>query len=1120
MPRQLHFASGDRFRLWRVVKGVLLVVLAVLGVGLGMVEMLWAVGAGPTTAPVLPTLEEVVAKLDRFSLSGRVIDKEGKPVAGADVFLCYTRMDCGLRDRLAGQVKSAEDGSFRFEKAIVWEPERPGRTRYDHDRYYVTARHPDHGLEFATVFQKDPTEGVVVRLQGRQDWRVMAVDTQGNPVVGARVFLTSGFHGAGIEKQFDGDHRFLTICRDFGISSGLTNAKGEVILMGPPQEATFRIEKDGYAYNSGRDKVTLHPGAKVSGRVTYPDGTAASGVVVWFTYHGDRLAALDFTFTDGQGRYEFRNTPASGYRFGFMPDDAERNVKGVASIKAEDLRPNSPYLGKGIWFPIQPGEVYAKDLSLSKPIILAGKVIDVATNQLAPQVQVRAYASIEGVNFLDPIPVKVDGDGNFRTSVVPGTRLGFQTDRSSQDDYVVDEDWRRQEGNWQGIPDQEYTTDRTDLVFRVKLRPVGRLTGKVVDEKDRPVPGARIHMHPDVPPVKSDAAGAFVLKVAPKDRDFDLCAITDDKSLGGVVRLKAGATEATIKVEPTADYDGVVTNTEGLPAANLSFYVDLRLNGQALYNVREEPKTDLAGKFKIQHLIPHATYKAWWISDDQTNRDYDYSGDLLIEPAKLKPGEPIAFQTKQFLNTLIGRVVNEKGEPIAGATIDTGLSDLLPQDLRFNLRQIAVDKKGEFTIRRLAAGMIRLRVRAPGYKAGSYRVPTDSIDFKAVLRPATEPCRYEATVVDEEGKPLQGVPVVLWEQSRDERGKVDVRSRTLQTDGDGKARAELPSLTEKQARTVFLYCDLEGRNLAFYRVAENEDVDVRLVAAKSSRGWQGRVVDSAGKPIANAMIHVTSYTPDRSDPSSQVFLMELQGRAEAFKLSTTSDQDGRFQLSRMGQAWTTIRISLPGYSSLDSRFDPAEDNNKGEKAFVLSPGASVKGRVVLKSTGQPPKEKGNGEICLDGPNGSNMSKIKGDWTFALNELVTGSYRTRFYPSGADICKYVCPMPPSFTAVMGTTAEIILEVEEGIPVRGKLVHAKTNQPVEGIVELRLKGGDRGSIGVQADRDGSWLVYLPQEGEYVVSCYPNPTRQPKEIKTITVQKSRPMAELLIQVDPDAK
>ena len=55
--------------------------------------------------------------------------------------------------------------------------------------------------------------------------------------------------------------------------------------------------------------------------------------------------------------------------------------------------------------------------------------------------------------------------------------------------------------------------------------------------------------------------------------------------------------------------------------------------------------------------------------------------------------------------------------------------------------RITTDKKGEFTVSRLAHGKVAMRISAKGYRTQTFTVPSDSIDFKAVLKRAEGPCR-------------------------------------------------------------------------------------------------------------------------------------------------------------------------------------------------------------------------------------------------------------------------------------------------------------------------------------------------------------------------------------------
>ena len=150
----------------------------------------------------LETLDEIVATLERFDVSGSVVDKEGAAVPGADVYLYYSGgYRDGLRDRLAAQTQTDGQGAFRFEKAIAWEPflgeeEEMG---YDVPKHVVIAKHADHGIYFANLLQGDPTDNVRIVLPGlelgkkkRRSQTIIVIDQDGKAVPGAKVYLCEG----------------------------------------------------------------------------------------------------------------------------------------------------------------------------------------------------------------------------------------------------------------------------------------------------------------------------------------------------------------------------------------------------------------------------------------------------------------------------------------------------------------------------------------------------------------------------------------------------------------------------------------------------------------------------------------------------------------------------------------------------------------------------------------------------------------------------------------------------------------------------------------------------------------------------------------------------------------
>ncbi|MCL5271342.1 MAG: hypothetical protein M1457_12510 [bacterium] len=91
--------------------------------------------------------------MPRYDVSGRVLGMDGKPCAGADVGLYYAHSEDGVRDRIAGQMKTNAQGRFRFEKAIAWEPVTEDTSNRSFTPYYsVVIGHPGQGIYFMNIW--------------------------------------------------------------------------------------------------------------------------------------------------------------------------------------------------------------------------------------------------------------------------------------------------------------------------------------------------------------------------------------------------------------------------------------------------------------------------------------------------------------------------------------------------------------------------------------------------------------------------------------------------------------------------------------------------------------------------------------------------------------------------------------------------------------------------------------------------------------------------------------------------------------------------------------------------------------------------------------------------------
>ncbi|MCF7976044.1 MAG: carboxypeptidase-like regulatory domain-containing protein, partial [Phycisphaerae bacterium] len=629
---------------------------------LGGCGLFFVMAAHAAQTPV--ALDDVVNTLPRFDVSGQVVDNASAPIADAEVWLYYARGQAGLRDRLAGYLKTEADGTFAFEQAMVWEPQTEDTERFE-PHYSVIARHPDHGLYFANLFEGDAADQVKLRLTPRETRTVTVTDPDGTPVAGATVFICGGRLCVEDCEGKDRKYTYLRVNQDLGIVSAVTDDQGKATGT-CLDDGYFLVTKPGYkkTWVPG-NKAILFSGASVSGTVRYPDGTPAAGAAVWYSYSGDRLGWDDVTVANANGHYEFAHVAAAGFYYSWMNPDDEANAQGNAAVQADDLRVGSSLLCKKETFQIKPGEHLKKDLTFADSVTLSGRIMDVGTNRPVPRMGLSLLTRAGGQS-LDSKAVTVDENGRFSVAVAPGSHVQFSWEESRTEGlYLIDEAWQQQ-GSYNPTFRQVVNDDVSDLVFNVKLVPLQPLTGQVVDEQGQGVARASVYIHSDLPPARTDETGAFAFKGVFAQKAFDLYAESVDQSAAGIMHIEAGVTEAKIVLRPTQDYKGLVSSTDGVPAGDLKFYLDLKINDSTVYRVRREPKTDDDGRFDVENLCPAARYYAWWSSDNEDNRDYDY-GNADIDLTGLSEEGVITFQAKQYLNVIMGTVKDEQGQPIAKA---------------------------------------------------------------------------------------------------------------------------------------------------------------------------------------------------------------------------------------------------------------------------------------------------------------------------------------------------------------------------------------------------------------------------------------------------------------------
>ena len=1084
---------------------------------------------------IAPATQPVAKAAQRLAVSGKVIlAADGKPLPNTSVYLVMTR-EQGISQQLAAKGMTDANGQFRFPDALSWDPANKKGDRLLAQRYYVLANSQEHGFSFAVILQGDRTDNITVRLVKPLISAIRVVDGNGKPLPGATVM----YSGGGIDEKdapdWDNDHRWSAFQRGLDVISGTTDAKGEIRLNGLYDGSSYIAHKTGYIRAAGNatgaGTITLMQSTRLTGTVTYEDGKPAPGAKVKGTYRDDKTSWNEQAITDASGRYSIDDAPT------VTPDDPNSPFVDQTSVEVtvEDPRPDSAHVARASTRP-SVGTAAQLDIKFPRACILAGRIVDDKTGKPLQGIQLQLYATPGNQGAFDASRVLTSSDnGEFKAVIPPGSRVFLMWQDSPSGEYVIDHQWldeRSEMYAYQPFQSQRMTEDKTDLELKLRLWDVQPLTGVVMDTSGKPSANATIYLSTYLPPVKTAADGKFTIKCAPKDRDFELCVLTDDKGQACLTKLPKGTSQTTLQLKPTILCEGVVKTPAGLPADHLKFYLNLELNGQGQELIREEALTDAKGEFIANNLIPGARYNISWSFDNDTNRDYD-SGTAKIDLASIKEGQPIQFSAKKYVNALMGQVVGPDGKPVAGATITLPQgSDLMPQNSQARNWQITSDKDGQFTIEHLADGEITLKVVAAGLKPATVKANTDNVDLKVALRPMADPTIYRAKVVDAQGKPIEGALVTMMAMHLDRQGRTARGTTVTKTDPSGIATfagpATAPTTQPVQISQTMMLCDAEGYDIALSPPAQlGEDIDAQFTLVKSDKHWQGKVVDDKGGPIAGASIRIEVYRHGNGENFGY-----LDETAPA-SMTYVTNAEGRFTVSRLGRDyWMNVRITSPGMKTVHVCFDPSQDDGADCKMVTMVKGAGLKGKVVLKSTGVPVVSQGltGTYVRIQNADGENaVAQVKPDGTFFSDELEPGVYSAEFTSVDPELRKYVLKIAATVTTKTGQTTDLTLELEEGIPLKGRFTslpstrpaNVGTNMPQDqvGWVSATRAGEQNSTAYGTVDKAGQWIMYLPDNGRYTIKyVIPNEGRAGEQsARTIEVKDNQPPADMTIECKP---
>jgi protocatechuate 3,4-dioxygenase beta subunit len=419
------------------------------------------------------------------------------------------------------------------------------------------------------------------------------------------------------------------------------------------------------------------------------------------------------------------------------------------------------------------------------------------------------------------------------------------------------------------------------LALRLVLRALPAAFGRVLDESGRAVAGAVVvllpisHGSPSPSPAVADEEGRFTLSGAAcgtweltaqaegyapsRPRRVTIAAAGGPADLGDVV-LPAGAALTGVVVDPAGE-PVPAAEVRALPA---DASAAVRVATAALPNDR----TDGRGRFRLEALAEGASLFLI----------VEHPGYAPLRTAAIEvpPAKPLRLVLAPA-SRVAGRVVDDAGEPIAGALVvllraEPGLGIVLtaagsPEG------SARTDEEGRFAIEAARPGRARLAASAAGFArsaAGELDLlpGSDRTGVEVILRRGAT---LAGRVTGEDGRPVAGAWVRLVEAAGDSASPA-VAPAGATTDEGGLYRLEgVP--TGRQ--TIAAGDEAHPTMLAEVTAAPGRNpLDLRLAAGTEVGG---QVVDRAGRPVAGAVVTLSTGGPAFSVPTGAAGTFELRG---------------------------------------------------------------------------------------------------------------------------------------------------------------------------------------------------------------------------------------------------
>jgi RNA polymerase sigma factor (sigma-70 family) len=675
----------------------------------------------PALNPPGSSVEPAQVARPTMTAGGRVLDRTGKPVAGAKVYLSEWSPEEPAFQSLSNfkyllaQTATDASGAFQLKDPPL---SRPGANLWD---LVVVA--PGHALAFKPALFEDDNAGSTFVLGTEAILTGRLVDPDGKPVIGARVDLlaVAGLHDSAVPSRWSSGSLHLSPSQ-IPIKSK-TDRDGQFVFRGVPQDArlTLMVSHDDFErerifvattkrkppdlFDVQGDKIlprrervyatgfthALKAGHRIRGTIVQNDDglpvpAARVSIVPSDSPAGDaeKYWSDDFSATtDRRGEFVISGFGAGRYTLHIMPP---KGSPYLAPYTQADVRPDTPEQGIAV--------------RLVQGSTIHGKVVDSETGSGLSSVRIAYRRRVPGpeqaASVWEKIHAQTGPAGTFSMTLPPGKCEIFISEPIPG--YAGSQSILAAVGGSGPLvqtvairPDQQID----GVVFALNH---SAIAGRVVDPDGNPVAGVRVDelwSESERCRTVTDQLGRFVMI---GDSPSALRFMHNERKLGALVReedLRTKNGELKICLEALEIVRGTIVDEDGhpLPGALVQVHSNERHGTSVVANALVT--TD--GKFEFASMIPGCQYEieAWANSYTRFHKELGVAGGEQVHDL----GD---VTLRKLDRSIAGRITDASGAPLADLVLTAAYEN---QDDRVFMR---CDAEGRFNVFGVPAGFLRI----------------------------------------------------------------------------------------------------------------------------------------------------------------------------------------------------------------------------------------------------------------------------------------------------------------------------------------------------------------------------------------------------------------------------